>query len=42
MTYVMIKKISFKFLTDRNLNIVTRGHMDFKLDKKFLIKALQE
>ena len=41
MTYKMVKKTSFKFPTEKYLNIVKRGYGDCKLDKKFLIKALQ-
>ena len=41
MTYIMVKKTSFKFPTERYLNVVKRGYKDCKLDKKFLIKALQ-
>ena len=35
------KKSPFTFPTDRYLNIVKRGYRDCKLDKKFLLKALQ-
>ena len=41
MTYTMVKKTPFKFPTERYLNVVKRGYRDCKLDKKFLIKALQ-
>ena len=41
MTYTMVKKSSFKFPTERYLNVVKRGYIDCKLDKKFLIKALK-
>ena len=40
MTYTMVKKTSFKFPTERYLNVVTRGYKDCKLDKKYLKKAL--
>ena len=42
MTYTMVKKSSFKFPTERYLNVVKRGYKDCKLDKKYLIKALNE
>ena len=41
MTYTMIKKSPFKFPTERYLKVVKKGYLDCKLDKKFLIKALQ-
>ena len=41
MTYIMVKKTSFRFPTVRYLNVVKRGYQDCKLNKKFLIKALQ-
>ena len=41
MTYTMVKKSPFKFPTERYFNVVKRGYRDCKLDKKFLIKALQ-
>ena len=41
MTYTMVKKSPFKFPTERYLNVVKRGYRDCKIDKKFLIKALQ-
>jgi hypothetical protein len=40
MTYTMVKKTSFKFPTERYLNIVKRGYKDCNLDKKYLMKAL--
>tara|TARA_B100001057_G_C22555958_1_gene835305 strand:- start:90 stop:491 length:402 start_codon:yes stop_codon:yes gene_type:complete len=40
MTYTMVIKSSFKFPTERYLNVVSRGYQDCKLDKKFLKKAL--
>ena len=40
MTYTMVKKSSFKFPTERYLNIVKRGYKDCKLDYKYLKKAL--
>ena len=42
MTYTMVKKTSFKFPTDRYLNIVKRGFKDCDLDIKFLKKGLKE
>ena len=41
MTYTMVKKTPFRFPTERYLNVVKRGYQDCKLNKKFLIKALQ-
>jgi vacuolar-type H+-ATPase subunit C/Vma6 len=41
MTYTMVKKTSFKFPTERYLNVVRRGYLDCKLDKKYLINALK-
>ena len=41
MTYSMVKKTSFKFPTERYLNIVKKGYQDCKLDKKYLTKALK-
>ena len=40
MTYTMVKKTSFKFPTERYLNIVKKGYNDCNLDKRYLIKAL--
>ena len=40
MTYTMVKKTSFKFPTERYLDIVKQGYEDCELDKKFLKKAL--
>ena len=40
MTYTMVKKSSFKFPTDRYLNIVKRGYKDCKLDLMYLKKEL--
>jgi len=42
MTYTMVKKSSFRFPTERYLNIVKKGYQDCKLDKNFLLKALVE
>ena len=41
MTYIMVKKTSFKFPTERYLNVVKRGYKDCKLETKCLKKALQ-
>ena len=41
MTYSMVKKTSFRYPTERYLNVVKRGYKDCNLDKKFLIKALK-
>ena len=40
MTYTMVTKSSFKFPTDRYLNIVKRGYKDCKLDLMYLKKEL--
>ena len=40
MTYTMVKKSSFKFPTERYLNIVKQGYNDCDLDIRFLTKAL--
>tara|TARA_B100001175_G_scaffold274207_1_gene248323 strand:+ start:1035 stop:1436 length:402 start_codon:yes stop_codon:yes gene_type:complete len=40
MTYTMVKKTSFKFPTERYLNIIKRGYEDCKLDQKYLKQAL--
>ena len=36
----MVKKLLFKYLTERYLNIVKRGYRDCGLDNKYLKKAL--
>ena len=41
MTYVMTKKTSFTFPTERYLNTVKRGYKDCDLDKSYLKKALK-
>ena len=41
MTYTMTKKTSFRFPTERYLNIVKIGYKDCNLDKKYLIEALK-
>ena len=40
MTYTMVNKSPFMFPSERYLNIVTRGYRDCNIDRKFLIKAL--
>jgi len=40
MTYTMVKKSSFKFPTEKYLNIVKQGYKDCGLDKKYLNKGL--
>ena len=41
MTYTMVKKTSFKFPTERYLNIVKKGYQNCKLDIKYLKQALK-
>ena len=41
MTYTMLNKSSFKFPTERYLNIVKQGYQDCNLDKSYLKKALK-
>ena len=41
MTYTMINKSSFKFPTERYLNIVKRGYKDCNLDVKYLMRGLK-
>ncbi|MDC3030397.1 gamma-glutamylcyclotransferase [Candidatus Pelagibacter sp.] len=41
MTYTMVNKTSFKFPTERYLNIVKKGYKDCKLDVDLLKKALR-
>ena len=40
MTYLMVNKSTFKFPTERYLNIVKKGYLNCGLDNKFLKKAL--
>ena len=40
MTYLMVKKTKFRYPTERYLNIIKQGYKDCKLEKKYLIKAL--
>ena len=41
MTYTMVKKSSFKFPTERYLNVVKRVYRDCKLEIKYLQKSLK-
>ena len=41
MTYTMVKKSEFRFPTERYLNVVKKGYKDCGLNRKNLIKALQ-
>ena len=41
MTYIMLKKTTFKNPTTRYLNIIVQGYKDCKLDEKYLNKALK-
>ena len=41
MTYIMLKKTTFKNPTTRYLNIIMQGYKDCKLDEKYLNKALK-
>jgi hypothetical protein len=40
MTYTMVKKTPFNFPTVSYINIVKRGYKYFKIEKKYLYKAL--
>ena len=40
MTYTMVKKTSFKFPTEKYLNVVKRGYKDCNLNRKYLSEAL--
>ena len=40
MTYIMVNKTEFRYPTERYLNIIKRGYKDCKLDKSFLVNAL--
>ena len=42
MTYSMVSKTMFRYPTERYLNVVKRGYKDCDLDKKYLLKALNE
>jgi gamma-glutamylcyclotransferase (GGCT)/AIG2-like uncharacterized protein YtfP len=41
MTYTMLEKTSFRFPTERYLNVVKRGYKDCNLDKSYLKKSLK-
>ena len=41
MTYTMVNKSTFKFPTERYLNVVKNGYRDCKLDSKYLLEALK-
>ena len=41
MTYTMVKKSSFRYPTERYLNVVKKGYNDCKLDNLYLKKALK-
>ena len=40
MTYLIVKKTKFRYPTERYLNIIKQGYKYCKLEKKYLIKAL--
>jgi len=42
MTYSMVSKTMFRYPIERYLNVVKRGYKDCDLDKKYLLKALNE
>jgi gamma-glutamylcyclotransferase (GGCT)/AIG2-like uncharacterized protein YtfP len=42
MTYIMVKKTSFRFPTERYLNVIKKGYKDCKLDSYYLQKSLSE
>ena len=42
MTYTMNIKSSFKFPTERYLNVIKQGYKDCDIDKKYLINALKQ
>ena len=41
MTYTMVKKTSFRFPSERYLNIIKKGYKDCDLDIKYLKQALK-
>ena len=41
MTYTMVIKSSFRYPTEKYLNVVKKGYKDCKLESKYLKKALQ-
>ena len=42
MTYTMTKKTSFRFPTERYLNIIKRGYKDCNINIKYLKIALKK
>ena len=42
MTYIMVNKSSFKFPTERYLNVLKKGYRDCNIDEKYLKKGLKE
>ena len=40
MTYIMKHKTEFMYPTERYLNVIKQGYKDCKLDKSYLVKAL--
>ena len=40
MTYIMPKKTTFRYPTERYLSVIKQGYRDCKLDQKYLKKAL--
>ena len=42
MTYIMSNKTVFRYPTEKYLNTIKQGYKDCKLDKKILIKALNQ
>ncbi len=42
MTYIMVKKTSFRFPTERYLNIIKEGYKNCNLDTYYLKKSLNE
>ena len=41
MTYTMVNKTSFRYPTERYLNVVKKGYKDCKLESLYLKKSLQ-
>ena len=42
MTYIMVKKTSFRFPTERYLNVIKEGYKNCNLDTYYLKKSLNE
>ena len=40
MTYIIVKKTSSMFITERYLNVIKKGYKDCNLDEKYLKKVL--